>query len=206
MDVKGLAPTNTYLLQAWLTDLSNATDVAEFTSDLAGAAKLSYKKGIASKSKGKGKGVGASLPSVLDPVTGVLGLDIVSVFTTTDISNIVSTTTQVVASADLTNPTQYQYLVQRNLDNDGVIAGATGSLRLRGQNNTQQFLLRTDHLVTNTTYMLSINTAVLQTLTSDRKGRIQNMDLPAGSPNVLDIWSVELLDGTTNVVLSTTLP
>lgn len=111
-----------------------------------------------------------------------------------------------VASADLANPTKYQYLVQRNLSNDGVIPAAAGDLRLRGQPNTQQFMLRATGLITNSPYAVAINTAVVTNLVSDKRGRITYGTLPAGSPNVLDIWSVELFDGTSNSVLSTTLP
>lgn len=169
---------------------------------------MTYDKNIASKAKGKGKGkgLGGALPVGLDPVTGILGLDVVTFSTTVDISNVVTTVTQVVASADLANPTKYQYLVQRNMENDGVIDGAAGSLRLRGQNNTQQFMLKATGLVTNTPYTLSINTVAGDTLVSDSKGRLTFKTLPAGSPNVLDIWSVELLGADTNTVLSTTLP
>jgi hypothetical protein len=198
IDVRDLAANTTYLLRALLRGESNATDVAEFTTDANGAIQISYsEKGSLNQKKGNGgsgHGGGDPLPNPLDPVVDVLGLEIVT------------NGTQIVASADLANPNNFQYLVKRALQNDGAISGASGSLRLKGHSNTEQFRIRADGLEIDADYLLKINTNIVQILTSDAQGRINVSDLTGSAPNVLDITSVAILDGNTNGVLSTTLP
>ena len=183
-----LDPNTAYLLVAFIGDDSNATSVAEFTTDKEGKFSVSYMK----KAQGKlGQHV-ELLPNVLDPMCNVLEMDIVD-------SNMVT-----VLQGVLTNPDKGRYMVKRSMSNTGFLPAATGELTIQASPNSTRFQLRASDLTPNTDYDLAINDNVVQTNTSNKKGDLTLKALPPGSPAVLDIQIVELTDGTgTNVVLIT---
>ena len=87
--------------------------------------------------------------------------------------------------------------------NSGLIPAAAGTLQLRATPQLGLFRLNAAKLTPNTQYVLTINGSAVQTLMSDKGGKLTVKALPAGSPNVTDIQSVALADGASgNVVLS----
>lgn len=192
---KGLLPATTYTLLSLERGETNFTDATQFTTDANGNARLKLKSNKtgngASKSNGNGNGNGnQSLPEALDPVIDLGGLAIVDA------------STQAVLQADLGSPGKLQYLVKRKLEGDTAAA----LLFIQGTLKKTHFRLQAVNLAPTNDYWLAINEIVVQTNSSNAKGslKINSLTAPVGSP--LDIQKVQLLDTSTNVVLSTELP
>lgn len=197
---KRLAPGTTYTLLSLSAGETNYTDATQFITDANGNAKLKFKShnnGNSAKpnnnGNGGGNGVGngnQSLPEGLEPVIDLSTLTIVDV------------NTQVVAQAGLGSPDKLQYLVKRKLEGDSAAA----LLMIQGTLKKTRFSLKAVNLAPTNDYWLAINEVVVQTNRTDAKGglKINSLTTPVGSP--LDIQKVQLLDTSTNVVLSTELP
>jgi hypothetical protein len=185
--VAKLEPNAVYQLVAFLGDDTNATSVAQFTTDANGAFKIAFMK----KAQGNQSSKVEPLPAVLDPLCNVREL------------SIQNGSTQAVLRAGLTNPQKGQYMVKRSMTNPGFLPGAAGDLRLKTNfKSATQFRLQASHLTPSTDYVLLLNGNAAQTNTSDLKGKLMLKALPANAPSVLDIETVELTDATgTNVVL-----
>ena len=143
------------------------------------------------KSQGKGP-KNKQLPAVLNPLCAVREL------------HIFDSNTNKVLGAVLNSPDKGKYLVQRSMNNTGVIPGAAGDLRINASPKSIQFRLRASGLVANTQYQLAFNGIVAQTNTSDASGNLTWTALPQNAPEVLDIQTVSMNDETgTNVILNT---
>jgi hypothetical protein len=182
LTVKGLAPQTSYQLWAGLGGDSNLTAVTLFTTDTNGGVALKYR----SPSHGRGN---PPLPDVLDPVSNVSELDVFSA------------TTQAVLMADMTMPDQLQYLIKRDLSSNNVAA----SLNLQATAKKTKFSLTASGLGPTNNYYLLVNGDIVQTNTTDAKGKLKINSLPY-SGSILDVRALALWDVSSNVVVSTSLP
>jgi hypothetical protein len=161
--------------------------VGEFTTDSKGAFKIAYMD----KSQGKGP-KGKQLPAALNPLCAAREL------------HIFDSNTNKVLGAVLNSPDKGQYLVQRSLNNTGVIPEAVGSLRIKASSKSVQFRLQISGLTPNTSYQLMLNGIAAQTNLSDASGNLTITTLPQSAPEVLAIQTVSLNDDTgANVILIT---
>jgi hypothetical protein len=179
------ANTN-YVLLVTTTSNTTTTEVAQLTTDANGTIDKHYSH----KGQGKGHSHGESLPAGLDPVSDLRTLEI-------SIGG-----TQTVLSADMTAPTKLQYLVKRNLEN----GDASASLRIKSNGSQDQLRITAAGLDASSTYFLAINGDIASEVASDDNGKLTITSLPGGSPSILDITGLAILNGASNSVLSTTLP
>jgi hypothetical protein len=196
LSMSGLESNATYELKAELAGDTNLVLIADLTADANGAIEKSYVHVGSSKGKGNGGHPGGDpLPAEFNPLTKLVSLAVVNASTVT------------VLSADFGDVDKLQYLVKRALHNDGVETGASATLRLKSNGNgSDQFRLSATGLTPGAGYLLTINDAIVANPVASDKGTIAVSDLPAGAPAVIDITNVTLADGSTNSVLSTTLP
>ena len=181
-----LNPNAAYGLIAFLGNDTNATSITNFTTSKKGAFAVTYGKNGQKKLKPRTE----ALPEALDPMCNVRELDIVD------------GNTNIVLRADLTNPDRGQYLVKRPMSNPDFLPAATGALSIQANAQSIKFELQAAHLTPNTNYRLAVNDNLSDLIQSDNAGRLTLTDLPAGSPDVLDIQIIALTDDTgTNVVL-----
>ena len=135
-----------------------------------------------------------SLPDILNPVSGIRELVVANV------------NTQALLVADFGSPDKLQYLVVRDLNNEGVDPNAEGLLRIKSNGKSDQFQLRADGLNSSAPYFLAINDAVAKRERTDEHGRLEFKELPPSAPAILDITRVEIWNNSSNTVLGTTLP
>jgi hypothetical protein len=184
---KGLDTNTSYQLMALVGDETNLTLVTNFNSDSRGRLSVEY------RDLGNGHGIGhgrLALPSVLDPVSQVRE---VSLF---------NSATQAVLTADLTVPDRLEYLVKRDLSTNSIDA----LLRLHANTHATQFRLTASGLNPTNDYLLVLNGGVVQTNSSDSKGRLVIKALLEVPTDILQVRSLALWDSASNVVTSTALP
>jgi hypothetical protein len=185
--VTDLDPDTSYSLTAIVGDDPNAAPVfiEDFTTDRKGKFQIRYTK------RGQGNGGGRDpLPEELDPLTVIRELFVV------DAGMLV------VLQADLDDADKWQHLEKRAMDETDVIPGASGWLRIKGHPNTSQFRLHAKDLLPGAEYRLAINEEILATIfTADSRGKLKIKNFPAGSPDLREIRTVELLDAIDEVVL-----
>lgn len=186
----GLAPNTEYFLSAVLGEEPTAIQIGTATTDGQGRLRVSFMK------KGQGNGnPSKALPEELDPVSSIR-----------EISLQETVTTQTVAVATINTSPSYQYLVKRNLTQQDTNATPAGSVSLKANASTVNFRLLADGLAAGGTYHLAINESIVESVTADESGAAQIVSWPATAPALLDLRSVSFLDGSSNVVLSATLP
>lgn len=193
ISVAGLTASTTYGLYAVIDGSSTPTFVDVLTTDAKGHSTIQYQSAANGHGNGNGNGHGkgkASLPDALNPISSIHELDIVDTNTTTT-----------VLTADFSSTNKFQYLVKRAGSTNGVSA----ELRLKDVNGQAQFNVMATGLAGTTGYLLAVNGAVVQTGTSDTRGRL-NISAQESGLGILDINSVALWDSASNVVISTTLP
>jgi len=186
LDIKlaDLQPNTTYLWSVLIGDDTNATVIAELTTDQNGDFEIKYAK--------KGSEHAPSPFDVLDPMCDIREIDIVN------------GDMQTVLRAVLASPDRGQYLVDRSMNNTGFLPAAVGNLRINANQDTVKFRLQASGLTQNTNYVLAINGVAVQTNSANSAGKLILTSLPPNSPDVLDIQVVELTDVTgTNVILIT---
>jgi hypothetical protein len=189
--LRNLETNATYQLLTRVGD-TNFTQVSEFQADAAGRASLIYRKVGSSQGHGKGLGRGKSaLPAALDPVSQIRELAISL------------NSTQTVLRADLTAPDKLAYLIKRDL---GTTNGVDASLRIFATVQRTQFRLAAFGLTPEADYLLALNGGIVQTNSADAKGRLLINSLVESPVDILDLHSVALWDGASNVVVQTTLP
>lgn len=184
LSVSGLVAGDTYTLAAVVGDDTNSVAVSTVTASSKGTARVKY------SSKGKK----APLPELLDPLTGVRAISLVH-------SNDV-----IVAYAWVAESATYQYLVKRNLTAADPEGAAAGSISLKANAQIVNFKLLAGGLAAATEYQLALNSNVVATATTDADGRLTISEWPETAPAVLNLRSLQLLDGMNAVVLSTNLP
>ena len=178
ISLANLDPNTTYLLTAYLGDNTNSVDITGFTTNPKGEFMADYVK----KSQGKTNPSSEPLPAVLDPMCNIRELAIIN------------GNTETVLMVDLTNPDHGQYLVKRYMNNTGFTPAAAGILRIHADSGPTEFRLQASGLAPRTDYLVVINGNVLQTIRSDKNGKLTVNKMPIGSPNVLDIQTVVLED------------
>jgi hypothetical protein len=185
--VTDLDPNTPYELHAVVGDDPNAVPIfiEDFTTDRKGKFKIKYTK------RGQGNGGGRDpLPEELDPLTVIRDLFVL------DAGMLV------VLEADLDDADKWQHLEKRAMDETDVLPGASGWLRIKGHPNTSQFRLHAKDLTPGAEYRLAINEEILATVyTADSRGKLKIKNFPAGSPDLRDIRTVELIDALDAVVL-----
>lgn len=188
LTVSKLNPNTDYRLVAFIGDATNATDIADFTTDKKGAFTVEYMQ----KDQGNSAKNEKSFPVALDPLCNISEL------------GIVDGQTNPVLSAILSNPDKGQYMVKSTMSNVGFLPDAAGSFRIKANANDTQFLLKASDLAPDTDYSLAINGALIQTYSSDSSGKLTVKNLPANAPSALEIQTLALTDGPgTNLVLIT---
>jgi hypothetical protein len=190
ISLRGLETNTTYQLLAVVGSDTNFITVTNLDTDSRGRASLSY----VSHANGHGNGLGHGrnpLPDVLNPVSEIHE------------AGIFDGSTQAVLIADLTAPHRLQYLIQRDLsDTNGVDA----ELRIKATARCTQFRLTASGLNPTNDYFLVFNGDIVQTNTTDKKGRLAIVSLMDPPMDILKVQTVALWDDASNVVVSTELP
>jgi hypothetical protein len=177
--VSGLTPNSPYSLFASTIDDNSLTDIADFTTDKKGKAKLHFN----SKSSGK------NLPLPVESVSHLLELDVVNADSLT------------VLTADVRDPQSIKYMIKRDISASDV----TSSLQIKSTKKKTQFSLTASGLTPDTDYLLVLNGVPVQTNTSDNNGNLKITSAPLPD-NILDLQSVALTDTANNEIVSTSLP
>jgi len=184
---RGLETNTSYQLMALVGDETSPTWVTNVDSDMRGRVSLQYRE------LGNGHGLGHGrlpLPALLDPVSEVRQ---VSLF---------NSSTQEVLTADLTVPDRLEYLIKRDLSTNSVDA----LLRLHATTHATQFRLTAAGLSPTNDYLLVLNGGIVQTNSTDARGRLVIKSLLENPVDILQVHSMELWDSASNVVVSTSLP
>jgi methionine-rich copper-binding protein CopC len=187
--VGNLAPSTPYGLIAFIGDDTNATGIADFTTDRKGSFSVTYEK------KGNGK-LGPHilpLPEALDPLCNVREVDVINRNQAT------------VLQGYLNNPNDGQYVAIYTMNNTGFHPTAKGGLTIQADPDSMLFWLVASGLTPNTKYGIMINGHYfVQPFISDKTGRLNVKGMPPWSPDVLDIHMVALTDKSgTNILLTT---
>jgi hypothetical protein len=186
--VKGLETNAGYNLIAVVGDDTNAVPVASLTTDRHGRSQVSY------MSLGQGHGGKNPLPNELNPLTNVRSI------------GVENASTQTVAYAWIADAEKFQYIVKRNLTPEDTNGAAAGSVSLIANHRHVNFRLLAGGLAATNDYHLALNSNIVSTVQTGDDGRLQIKDWPANAPAVLELHSLSLLDGSSNVVLHTQLP
>lgn len=184
----GLDTNGAYGLIAALGDDTNVVRVADADADGKGRLRVSY------LSKGQGNGGKNPVPEALLPLTDVRSI------------GIENASTQTVAYAWIADAHRFQYLVKRNLTSEDTNGMAAGSISLIANHRRVHFRLLAGGLSATNDYHLALNSNIVSTVTTDENGRVEVKGWSTNAPPVLDLRSVAVLDGSSNVVLTTTLP
>ena len=192
--VSGLEGDATFHLLAWIGDDLDPMELTLFTTSSSGQGAVKYMRklqGNAAAAKGAKK---FDLPNLEDPVDDIRRLVIAD-----DAMNHL-------LEADLEAPDQFQYLIKRELTNDGLDQDAEGAIHLKAHHNQARFRLRVGGLDPDTDYSLAANGEVLETVTTDENGGFETttiLDVP------LDLFLLDTLsvrNGDDQSVLSTSFP
>jgi hypothetical protein len=186
LDARGLALKREFVLVAITGTGTNA--VASVPSDKRGRLSLSWSR----KGQGGDNGKNA-FPDELASVADLRAIALLDGSTT-------------VAWAWVNTSPKYQYLVKRALTPANMNSDAVGAVRLKANAEELKFAVGAAGLVPGAPYHLTLNSTVVASLLADADGRVGFVGWPASAPNVLDLRAVAVLDGSSNVVLSTVLP
>ncbi len=188
LHVDGLASNAAYNVIAVVGDDTNTVPVDEVVADRKGRLRLNY------KTMGQGRGGRNPLPDELNPLVDVrsIGLE--------------NASTQTVAYAWIADAEKFQYLVKRNLTPEDTNGTAAGQISLIANQRKVSFWLLAGGLNVTNSYHLALNSEIVGTVVATDGGRVEIKQWPTNAPSVLDLRSLSLLDGSSNVVLSTTLP
>lgn len=186
--VRGLETNAGYNLIAVIGDDTNAVPVTNLTADRRGRAQLSY------LSTGQGHGGKNPLPDELNPLTDVRSV------------GVENASTQTVAYAWIADADKFQYIVKRNLTPEDTNGTAAGSVSLIANQRHVNFRLLAGGLAATNDYHLALNSNIVSTVQTRDDGRLEIKAWPTNAPAVLELRSLSLLDGSSNVVLYTRLP
>ena len=184
MEFAGLETNGVYHLAALVGDATNQTDIAQFTANGEGKAKLDY------RDKLSGKGSKNPVPDALRDVGNIHEL------------SVLNATNQAILQTALSSPGKLEYLLKRDLSTNSIDA----SLHLKGKTSKSQMRLDVAGLEANTDYSLLLNGVSVVTQTSEADGDLKIVFEPANPLDILSLETIELqktLDST--VVLSTNL-
>ena len=222
LNVRGLVPGSNYFLLASIGEDTNVAYVAtvkasrqgrlEFTSRNKGHGHDDGDEGDDDQGENKNKhgdnggghhhgegehngGGKQTLPDALNPVTNIRAIELQE-----------ASQTQTVAFAWINTSSNFNYIVKRNLTLEDTNSTARGSISLVANQDHVNFRLVADGLGASNTCYLALNSTIVDTAMTDDHGRIQIKNWPSGSPAILDLRSLAVLDAVSNVVLTTTLP
>ena len=186
----GLAADTPCNLIAVAGEETNATPVDEVLADQKGRLRLKYK----TNGQGNGGRSQDQIPEALRPLVDVrsLGLE--------------NASTQTLAYAWIADADKFELLVKRNLSPEDTNGTAAGQLSLVANQRKVQFWLLAGGLSATNNYHLALNSEIVDTVAANVDGRVEIKGWPTNAPAILDLRSLSLLDGSSNVVLSTTLP
>jgi hypothetical protein len=180
-----LQANTTYHLVAFLDDSPTTNAVADFTTDRRGASHIVYNN--------RSHALAHALPVVVAPLSNLRELDIVNA------------NGDAVLQADMTDPSSFNYVTRRVMENTGFLAGAAGLLQLNGGPRSTRALVTATGLTPLTSYQLIVNDVSVATKTSDRRGHLSLAGPRTGLELALDIRTVALADSTgTNTLLLVT--
>ena len=194
LELKGLDTNGTYQLMALVDDDTNLTQVATFSPDHEGKAHIELREKGPKHPETRNGHVKAQLPSELQPPTVIHQLLV------SDISS--DTNGTPVLSADLTAPDKFEYLVKRDLNATDIRA----KLEIKADKHKARLRLEAKGLQAGAQYSLALNGNVAGSDTANDEGVLH---LRADLQNALDVFAltdVALLDASSNVVVSATLP
>jgi hypothetical protein len=178
-----LNPNTPYELDALVGDDTNGVSITNFVSSSKGSFNIVYMKNGNTKTT-------RPLPDALNPLCNVVELDILA------------SGPEVILRGILTNPDAGQYAVRGAMTDPGLLPDASGTLLIQATAQSAQFQLKASGLTPNTNYRLVVNDTIGLPALSSSTGKLTLTNLPAGSPEVLDIQSVALADNTgTNAIL-----
>jgi hypothetical protein len=189
LHVKGLDTGTDYTLSAQ-DNTSNVVQVASFTADEHGNADLHFRDKGPKKPHDHAGHVDGQLPPDLEPVTAIAGL------------SIADTNGTGVLTADLTAPHNFQYMAKRDLGTGAI----RGKLEINADAHHGKLDLEAQGLDAGTSYSLAVNGNVVTSVSADEHGHLHVHTQFQNSIDVLSLNSVEVLDASSNVVLSATFP
>ena len=187
--VTNLAERAVYSLLAVVGDDPTVIEVATFTTDKKGKARISF----LDPQKSVVLDTNKVLPAALNPLTAVRGIGIGQFGV-------------VLAFAPLDGTAQFQYQIKRNLTPVDPFGTVQGSINLKAAPTGVNFKLMAGGLTPGSIYRLALDTNILTTVASDLKGRTTIIGWPVGAPALPDLRWMELLDSGSNSVLTTTFP
>jgi hypothetical protein len=182
--VRGLTANTGYSLVA--TTAGGTTDLEDFTTDSNGSATLN----LVTTKNGKTPKNATALPDGFE-LAGVTQLDV---------DNAGSTS---VLSTSGAKPSAVTYSVKRSLTGPD---GETGTLQINANTKHTKFTLNGSGFQPNTDYVLFLNGAQDQTVTTNSKGQLRIKAATTLPTNILDLNSVQVQDTGGNVIFDTTLP
>ena len=182
-----LDPNTAYHVHALIGNNAVPINVADFTADQRGAAKILFAK----DRQGTATPGAQLLPAALDPLCNVREL------------HVVDGGGQIVLRGLLPLPNGGRYVVSRPLVNSEFISSAAGTLRITATTRNALFRFLASGLNPGTDYVLSVNGGAGQTLTSDGAGKLKLATLPQGFTNPLELHALALRDTSGNLILST---
>jgi hypothetical protein len=188
LSFKGLNTNAPYTLQISTVDDPNLTSVSDFTTDNRGRAALNFRALGSGKSLGKGK---QPLPDAMDPTSELRSFAVLDTNTQT-----------ILLTADLTAPNHLQYLIKRDLSTNGI----TATLRIEANNQRARLSISARNLAATNDYFLVLNGGIVQTNSTDARGRLEMRTALVNPLDVLNLRTVTVWDNASNVVVSTTLP
>ena len=191
LTVSNLSSLQLYSLFAALGDDPAQVEVSTFTSDKRGKVRLSFLDVL--NANGTPGPTNKPMPALLNPLLAVHWI------------GIIRDQTQTVAYAWLDTASLFQYQAKRNLTRVDPFATAAGSIDLRGNGAGANLKLKADGLMPLSQYYLALNSNIVNTAMSDAQGRLQMIGWPIGVTVGPSLRLLELLDNTSNAVLTTTL-
>jgi hypothetical protein len=190
--VNGLAPETPYEVDALIDGQPDFVPVDAFVTDNRGSAAIRYQKIVNDRGNGSANGRGKrALPAQMDPDNMEIGIAIVN------------TNVQPVLAADLLQPDRMQILIKRDISSDQVPA----LLMIHANDVKATVTITAFNLAPTNTYALALNNSIVETDNSNTAGKLSISTVLTNATDVLDLFSVTLLDNTgTNVVVGTSLP
>src|SRR2546423_425657 len=184
IQVHGLEANQSYGLSALLANATNWTAVTSFTTDNEGKAKLEFRDKL-------------SGPPSKQPVPGALS----QIRTVSELA-IVGATNETLLEANLSAPSQFEYLLKRDIST----SSAKASLQINANSHKAVVRVAAFGFQATNSYSLALNGAAVATEDADAQGRLRiafQLNQPA---DVFNLQSIAILDAGTNVVVSTSLP
>jgi hypothetical protein len=188
----GLQTNSQMGLTTVLGDDPNTIHVLNTTTDSNGRAQFNFVSQAPRQPVLRGSR--EALPEILSPLCDVRAICI------EDSSG------QVIGYAWNWNASNFKFISKRNLTPADPLGTAEGTMSLTANPRRATFRLVAAGLPPDSDFNLALNSTVVDTVTSNKRGRLQITGWPTNSIGVLDLRSLALIDSAGNPVLTTTLP